>query len=214
MPIKVAITDDHPLAINGLKNMLQDSGHIRVTDTYLGGQALLEGLQQQQPDILLLDIQLPDIPGDELVPIIRKNWPAVRILVVTSMDAPIQIRTMLKKGCKGYLLKSTDMKTLIQAIEDIYNGNEEFIEPSLREQMLQNFFRFRRSGQKVPSLTRREQDILQLITNGLTNQEIATQLYISLRTVEKHRFSLMQKLDAKNTAVLVKNAIALGLIRQ
>lgn len=211
MPITVAIVDDHPLAITGLRNMLLDYDHIKVTHTYLDGSTLLEGLRQQQPDVLLMDIQLPDIPGEELAMMVHQTWPEVRILVITSQDATVQIKRMLRIGCKGYLLKNTDIDTLVGAIEEVYQGNE-FIEPSLKERMLRNLIHFRKPEQKAPTLTRRELEILQLIIAEHTNQEIADKLFLSLRTVEKHRFSLLQKLDARNTAGLVKTAIEMGLI--
>ncbi len=210
--ISVVIVDDHPLAITGLRNMLLDCEHIRIAGTYLTGAELLEGLKLQQPDVLLLDLQLRDTHGEELATIIRDTWPDVKILVITSLDAPIHIRKMLKRGCKGYLLKNTDIDTLIQAIEEVYKGNE-YIEPALKEQMVQNLLHFRKPGQKAPILTRREQEIVLLITEGLTSHEIAERLYLSLRTVEKYRFALMQKLDVNNTASLVKTAIEMGLIQ-
>lgn len=211
-PISVAIVDDHPLALTGLQNMLQDAGHIKVTGTYLTGAALMEGLKYEQPDVLLLDLLLKDINGEELAVMIRNTWPSVKILVITSLDANIHIRKMLKRGCKGYLLKNTDIDTLLLAIEEVHKGNE-FIEPALKDQMVQNLLNFRKPEQKAPLLTRREKEIVELITEGLTSHEIAERLYLSLRTVEKYRFAVMQKLDVKNTATLVKTAIEMGLIK-
>jgi DNA-binding NarL/FixJ family response regulator len=211
MPISVAIVDDHPLATTGLRNMLSVSEDIQVTDTYHNGTALLEGLHQRQPDVLLLDIQLPDIRGEELAARISREWPGVKMLAITSLDAPIHIKIMMRNGCKGYLLKNTDVDTLIMAIEEVQQGRE-FIEPALKEQMVQNILQFRKTDRKPPVLTRREREILELIVAECTNQDIAGKLSLSLRTVEKHRFSLLQKLDVKNTAGLVKTAIEFGYI--
>lgn len=211
MPITVAIVDDHPLATTGLRNMLAVSDRIVVTSTYHNGTSALEGLQESQPEILLLDIQLPDIKGEELAAHISRAWPEVKILAITSLDAPIHIKIMMRNGCKGYLLKNTDVDTLIHAIEEVHQGRE-FLEPALKEQMVQNILQFRRNDRKTPVLTRREKEILELIVTENTNQEIAGKLCLSLRTVEKHRFSLLQKLDAKNTAGLVKTAIEFGYI--
>ena len=212
MPIKVAITDDHPLAIAGLQNMLSSSGNIEVTHTYNNGEQLLKGLESEQPDILLLDVILPDIKGPELAAIIHSRYPKIKILAITSLDAPVHVKAMLRNGCNGYLLKNTAVHTHINAIDEVNNGKE-YIEPSIKEQMLQNMLHFRKQTNiKKPSLTRRETEILHLIIEEYTNQEIADKLFLSLRTIENHRFSLFQKLDVKNTVGLVKVAIQLGLI--
>ncbi len=211
MPIRVAIIDDHPLATTGLRNMLAGNNDILVTESYHNGQAAMEGLRQNQPDVLLLDILLPDIKGEELAAKIKNTWPDVRIIAITSLDAPIHIKLMMRNGCIGYLLKNTDVDTLIEAVKSVYH-NEEYIEPKLKERMIQNIIQFRRNDMKPPVLTRREIEILQLIVAEHTNQEIAQKLHLSTRTVEKHRFSLLQKLDVKNTAGLVKTAIEFGYI--
>lgn len=212
MPITVAIVDDHPLATTGLRNMLETSKHLQVIQCFHSGQAALDGLQEIQPDVLLLDIQLPDIKGDELAGRLTRQWPSMKIIAITSLDAPTYIKAMMRNGCKGYLLKNTDVDTLILAIETVMEGRE-FLEPSLKEQMVQNILQYRKTDRKAPTLTRRENEVLQLIVAENTNQEIAEKLFLSLRTVEKHRFSLLHKLNAKNTAGLVKTAIEFGYIK-
>src|SRR5690606_34837590 len=113
MSINIAIADDHPLAINGIKTMLLPFDHIKTEDTYHSGKALLEGLATRQPEVLLLDILLPDISGKELAPLICNSYPAIKIIALTSLDAPAVVRSMLKRGCLGYLLKDTDERTLV-----------------------------------------------------------------------------------------------------
>ncbi len=212
MSIKVAITDDHPLAINGIKNMLQSSNHIDVTDTYSSGESLLAGLKDRQPDVLLLDVLLPDHKGQDLAKIITKQYPSVKILAITSLDAPIHVKAMISLGCKGYILKNADQQSLILAIETVYNGGE-YIEPSLKEQLLQNALHFKRAtAGKAVNLTRREKDVLKLIVLEYTNQQIADELCLSLRTVETHRFNLQKKLDVKGPMGLAKAAMQMGLI--
>jgi DNA-binding NarL/FixJ family response regulator len=211
MPIRVAIIDDHPLAIAGLQNMLSSCEAITVSSTYSSGAALLKGFEQEQPDVLLLDVLLQDMKGQELAGIIRARYPIVRMLAITSLDAPIHVKSMMRNGCNGYLLKNTDVKNLICAITEVHEGKE-YIEPSLKEQMLQNMLHFKR-GNKTgnPTLSRREKEILQLIIEENTNQQIADKLFLSLRTIENHRFSLLQKMEVKNTVGLIKMAIQLGL---
>jgi DNA-binding NarL/FixJ family response regulator len=213
MSIKVVITDDHPLAIGGIENMLQACDHIRVTGSFTSGAELLRYLEKEAPDVILLDILMPDLSGQELAALIRQQYPSIRILALTSLDAPYYVKSMMRRGCSGYLLKNTDRQTLIHAIEAVHNG-EEFIEPALKELMLQNVMKGRRSHLTplVPTLTQREKEVLQLIVEECTSQEIADRLFISLRTVEGHRLNLLQKLDAKNTVGLVKAALQMGLI--
>jgi DNA-binding NarL/FixJ family response regulator len=212
MPITVAITDDHPLAISGLQNMLSHSDAVVVQSAYETGAALLEGLETELPDVLLLDIQLPDYKGHELAEIVNKKYPSIKILAITSLDAPIHVKSMMRHGCSGYILKNARLKALIHAIEQVYEGVN-YIEPVLKEQMMQNMLQFKKTtAGKLPNLTQREKEILKLIVEEYTNQEIADKLYLSLRTVENHRSSLLQKLDVKNSIGLVRAAIQLGLV--
>lgn len=210
--IKLAIADDHQVVLSGIQNMLKPFSHIILCGQYGSGSALLAGLELQQPDILLLDIQMPDKSGDDLARTILKKYPRIKILVLTVFDTPFYIRSMMQSGCQGYLLKNTDQRTLIEAIETLHNDGQ-YIEPALKEQLLQNMLRLKKQhAQAVPILTRREKDILQLIVGELTSQEIADKLFLSLRTVEKYRLNIMQKMRVKNTAGLVKAALELGLV--
>jgi len=211
MSIRIAITDDHPLVIIGLKQVFSAYGHIEVQATYNLGAALLEGLEREQPDVLLLDIQLPDMPGTELARIISKKYPSVRIIALTSMDNTFHAKTMLQHGCLGYLLKNSDPQVLLQAVEQVHRG-EQFIEPSIREELLQNLSRSKKQAAGInPQLTRREKEILKLVVAENTNQEIADKLFLSERTVKNHRLSLLHKLNVKNSVGLARIALELGL---
>ncbi|WP_118976218.1 response regulator [Taibaiella koreensis] len=207
--IRLTITDDHPMVISGIRNMLHYYRHIEVADTYTNGAALMEGLKTSQPDILLLDLQLPDISGNELIRLIVSQYPAISILVITSMESMFHIKDAMKAGSKGYLLKTAPRETLLEAIETIYQGGE-YLESSLKEQLLQEMLKTKHAP--ASPLTRREKEILQLIAKALTSAEIAATLSISTRTVENHRFSLMQKLNAKNTVGLIRVAQEKGFI--
>ena len=211
-PIRIVITDDHPLAVSGLTAMLQPFREIEICAAYHTGIALIDGLKKELPDVLLLDIMLPDIPGQELASKISKAYPSVGILALSSLDAPAIVASMMRKGCKGYLLKDTDQHTLRKAIHEVYNGNE-FIEPSLKEHLVKQLTGIKKSSNHVlPDISRREKEILELIVAECTTQEIADKLFISYRTVENHRYSLLQKLDVKNTAGLVRMALQLGIV--
>jgi len=205
--IKVAITDDHPIVIDGLRNVLQAHADIRITGTYRNGAELFKGLQQEVPDVLLLDLQLPDRTGNELAPVLLQQYPNLHILILSGMESSPYIKEMMRKGCKGYLLKSTtDQATLINAIRQVHTGGI-FLDANLKEQLLQEMLIIRRQGHKLaPKITQREKEVLHLIATECSNQEIADRLFISLRTVETHRYNLMQKLEVKNTAGLLRVA--------
>ncbi len=205
--IRIAIVDDHPMVLTGIQNMLRTYEHIEVTGIYSDGASLLDALEGEQPDVLLLDIQLPEMTGEQLAPVISTRYPSIKLLALTSLDTPFHIRSMFEKGCLGYLLKNTDHKTLVDAIETVYSG-EQYLEPSLKEELFHSLTK----PQKQVKLTRREKEILQLIGSELTTSQMATQLYLSPKTVENHRLSLMQKFGVKNTAGLIKAAINTGFL--
>jgi DNA-binding NarL/FixJ family response regulator len=211
--IKLAIVDDHPLVIQGVMMMLSTSPHIEVVAHYTTGTALLQDLKNRPIDILLLDVLLPDYQGHELCSLVSKTYTDIKIIALTSLDTPAIVKSMLHNGCKGFLLKGTDQATLIQAIEAAYN-NEEFIEPSLKENLLQSIIKPQATKNAIPyQLTQREQEVLDCIVTGETTQAIADKLFISARTVETHRITLLKKLSAKNTAELVSNAFRFGLVQ-
>ncbi|NSL88758.1 response regulator [Chitinophaga solisilvae] len=211
MQIRLAITDDHMLVINGLKAMLAPYSHIQVVYESNSAITLIDALPAAQPDVLLLDIQMPEIDGLELCKQVRKSHPRVKIIALTNFMESHYIKQMLRNGASGYLLKNTDQETLAAAIEKVHAG-EQFIDASIKQQLLQEMLTGQKStGYDIP-LTRREKEILKLIAEEHSNQQIAEMLFISLRTVETHRLNLTQKLAVKNTAGLVKEAIKRGII--
>jgi DNA-binding NarL/FixJ family response regulator len=211
MDIKVSIVDDHPLVINGLQNMFAHYPFITLSGTYNDGDALLEGLTKELPDVLLLDIQMPGKTGDELLPTLLKKYTGLKIIALTNFDSTLYANNMFKLGVKGYVLKSADEKVIVKAIETVYNGGS-FIEEGLKEKMAQLEEKIAKSVFSKFSLTPREIDVLKHIVNGETSQEIANKLFLSLRTVENYRLNIQLKLEVKNTAMLVKKALQMGLV--
>ncbi|MBL0357560.1 MAG: response regulator transcription factor [Chitinophagaceae bacterium] len=205
--ISLAITDDQVIILNGLQKILADVPNIQITGIYNNGDELLEGLIKQQPDVLLLDIQMPGKSGVELAAIITKTYRNIKIIALTNVDVIAQIKKILQQGVMGYLLKDASPEKIVKAIETVYAG-EQFIQEELKQQLLNSLS----ASNAKQIVTRREKEILQLIVDEFTNQEIADKLYLSLRTVENHRNNLLQKLDVKNTAGLVKVAIQEGLV--
>lgn len=205
--IKIAIADDHSLIRQGISFLLMNQKKFVVTGQYANGQDLLSGLEAELPHVLLLDINLPDTTGNELVRILSKKYPSLRIIALTGLDTSFHIRDMMRHGCSGYLLKSSDSAILLEAIDAVIQGNK-FVDPALREQVMNMVIQ----PEKSQELTKREQQILQLISEGVTNNIIAEKLCLSLRTIENHRFTLYQKFKVNNMASLVKVAMQLGLV--
>jgi DNA-binding NarL/FixJ family response regulator len=209
--IRLAIVDDHAVVLDGLKTMLNAFENLEVVHTSQNGHELLEHFQSDTPDVLLMDIQMPDINGIDLCKQITKLHPSVKVIAFTSFDDSNYVKQIFRSGAKGYLLKNSDKQTIVKAVETVMQ-DEEYMDDAIKKILLQESITGqRRSIFEVP-LTKREKEILKLIADGLSSQEIADNLFISLRTVETHRLNLNQKLDVKNTAGLVKEAIKRGLI--
>ncbi len=212
--INITLVDDHPMVVAGLVSLLKPYRHICIKETYSNGPDLLSGLKRTTPDVLLLDLFLPGQEAKNFLPEIKTPSPAMRILVWTSMDTPAMVNSMMRRGCNGYLLKGANAATLVDAIETVYNGDE-YLDQTLKEVLFHHVINYKN---QLPSpnapirLSQREKDILRLIAKEYTTREIADELFISFRTAENHRYNLIQKLDVKNTAGLVKIAIQMGLM--
>lgn len=205
--IRIAIADDHSLVINGLQKIFSTSTEVNIIGTYSNGDQLLAGLQLQQPDVLLLDIQMPGKNGIELAGMVHKQYPEVKIIALTNVEVIYQVRKMMKQGCMGYLLKDVDAETLYAAIQKVYNG-----ETVVHEKIKTGLTNSLMVSNQPQQITRREIEVLQLIAQELTTAQIAEKLFISFATVENHRNRMLQKLGVKNTAGLIKKGMEQGLI--
>lgn len=214
MQINVAITDDHRLVLEGLRNVLATDERINLCGMYANGKDLLEGLTARQPDVLLLDLQLPDYTGKALAIEVMKRYPAVRIIILSGLEESHYIEEMMQIGCAGYLFKShTDHDLLLKAVTTVFYG-ELFLEDNLRKHLLTDILKKKKKSERTASLlTLKEKEIMGHIMNGYSSQHIAQTLGISIRTVETHRLSLLQKLGAKNTAELVRVVMEQHLLR-
>lgn len=212
-PVTIAIADDHPLVLNGLKTVLQQFGdRFQLLWQAADGKEVLQNLEiYPLPDVLLLDIQMPEKDGMETCKIVHQKYPSIHIIALTNFEDVFYVKNMMKNGAQGYLLKTADIEVLLKAIETVSEG-EEFFDEAIKSKLIQDsLFGKRRTG-LTPLLTRREKEVLKLIIDEHTNPQIADKLFLSLRTVEKHRTSLLQKLGVKNTAGLVKEAITKGFV--
>lgn len=212
MNIKVAILDDHPLILQGLENILSATENISLTGSYQHGADLLAGLKTIVPDVLLLDIQMPGKSGDEWITDILQHSPEMNVIAFTNIDNLLYVYNMLKLGARGYLLKSAHPQYLMDSIKAVAGGDT-VIDNTLEEQYREYLHTIKRETYLNPKLTEREKEVLQLITDGQSSKQIAETLFIGIRTVEFYRLNLLLKLDANNTAVLVKKAVKLGLAK-
>ncbi len=205
MKTKVFIVDDHYMIIEGIRSLLQNEKSIECAGHATTAASCLAYLKQQQPDVILMDINLPDISGIELCKEVREKYPAVFIIGLSTFNQQSFIQKMMDNGASGYVLKNATQKELMEGIETVMQGKLYLCEEAASA-LRQN------KQSAVVLLTRREKEILNLIADGLTNNEIAAKLFISVTTVDTHRKNLLDKFDAKNIASLIKLAMQMGLI--
>ena len=199
MTTKVFITDDHYMIVEGIRSLLQYEKGIEWMGHAMNAASCLAFLQQQQPDVILMDINLPDKSGIDLCKEVKARYPAVRILGLSSFNQQSFIEKMMENGASGYVLKNATREELIEAIESVMEGHK-FLSNEAAATVKKN------EDSKIPVITRREKEVLLLIAEGLTNHEIAEKLFISTTTVDTHRKNLLSKFEVKNTATLIRLA--------
>ena len=209
--IQVAITDDHPSIIEGLKTMLEKDKNISVSCICSSGKETIKNLPGKDVDVLLLDINLPDISGIEVCKTIMQEKPKLGIIAFTSFKNTAYLKDILKAGGKGFMLKNSSYDEIFDAIVKVAAGIE-YIQPEMKELLIEESLSRTTNVSFIPKLTRREKEILTLILDEFTTNEIADKLFLSSKTVETHRLNLLQKLGAKNTAGLVKTALQFNLV--
>jgi len=211
MGIKISITDDHYVVLKGIESLLIDEKDIDVISVHENGQHTLDALEIAQPEILLLDINLPDINGIVLTKTITKLYPNVRIIALTNHEDVSFVKRILDHGAFGYLLKNVHKKELLQAINTVVKG-EKYLQESIKKKILNQSLGRQEDTAFQPKLTRRETEVLQSIYEELTTQEISEKLFISPKTVEAHRMNIMSKLGAKNSVGIIIIAIEKQLL--
>lgn len=209
--IKILIIDDHPLVTDGIRTMLQNEQHLQVVGAAKSAREAITFLQDQEADVILLDISLPDMDGLQLCELIRTKNKTTRIIGVTSANDAGIITQLLHRGGNGYLLKNMERDELIHAINRVLDGHI-YLSKEANEKVLQQFSSVGSALSQMPVLTRREKEILGLLNNGLTSTQIAEQLFLSALTVETHRKNLLQKFSVGNTPLLLKAAREYRLI--
>lgn len=211
MTTKIAITDDHVLVLNGIKAMLANTSEIDVVGTYDTAQQTLKQIDLDKPDILLLDINLPDIDGIELCKTLHKQYPGLKILALTNFEEISFVKRMLSNGASGYLLKNTQKTELIEALKTVLEGGQ-YLQDKIEKKLMNHALGRRNKETFIPKLTRREKEVLEAISEELTTQEISEKLFVSIKTIETHRMNLMSKLGARNSVGIIKRALDYGLL--
>ena len=204
--IKIIVVDDHPMVIEGMKAMLNQIRYVELCATASNAYEAMEKVKENQPDLVITDINMPEISGVELTSKLKKEFPNLKIIGMSTFNERSYIAQMIQNGADGFLVKSASKEEIETAISSVLDG----------KMYLSSDAGISNSEQKElknqPTLTRREKEILTLISEGFTNPQIAEKLFISLYTVETHRKNLLSKFNTNNTASLIKITATNGLI--
>ncbi len=207
---KIILVDDHQIVRDGIKALLKDEESVKILAEAQSGEEILDLLGKVSPDMLIMDISMPGASGIETAKQVSKSYPHVKLLFLSMFLNEDFILGAINAGAKGYLPKNTTKEELIQAINSIMQGKDYF-NKEVSDIIMQNYVKKAKEKDTAKDfkviLTSREIEILKLFADGLTNQEIAELLFISVRTVESHKTHIMQKLRLKSTVELIKYAI-------
>jgi len=205
--IRILLVDDHPVVLEGIRSCLSRQSHLEVVGEAINGRDAVAKAVQLLPDLVLMDINVPELNGLEATAQIRQMAPSVRVLALSAHEKPEYARQMAQAGASGYVLKEASPQELLTAIESAYRG-ETFFSPVIASGLLKSMVA---GGQTAAVLTPREREALTLMAEGRGSREIADLMKISIRTVEAHRLHMMDKLNIHTLAGLVRFAIDQGL---
>jgi DNA-binding NarL/FixJ family response regulator len=205
MAIKVFIVDDHYMVIEGIRSLLQNEKSIEWAGHAMNADSCMAYLNNQQPDIILMDISMPGKSGIDLCKEVKEKYPSIFIIGLSTFNQQSFIQKMIDNGASGYVLKNATQEELMEGISNVIRGKT-----YLSIEAAQSLHKS--TNGEMPVLTRREKEVLELIAAGLTNPEIAGKLFISVTTVDTHRKNLLAKFDVKNTALLIRMAVQMELI--
>ena len=205
MATKIFIVDDHYMIIEGIRSLLQNEVGLEWMGHAMNAASCLAFLEKQRPDVLFMDVNLPDQSGIDLCSLVKKAYPKIRIVGLSSFNQFSFIEKMLQNGATGYVLKNATKEELMEAIDTVLYGKT-YISAAVETTISIN------KNIKTPLITRREKEVLLLIAEGLTNGEIADTLFVSITTVDTHRKNLLAKFEVKNTAALIRMATKYQLI--
>ena len=212
--IRLLLADDHPVVRRGMRSCLEGIRHVEVVDEAVDGKEAINKVKELTPDIVLMDIDMPNMNGLEATRLIREEYPDTRVLILsvhTNKDYVLQI---IRSGAQGYVLKDTAPADLVRAIESVDNG-EPFFSPDISQIVLNQYLEEAGADASPDSvkLTTRERQVLSMIAEGQSNKEMANHLGVGVRTIETHRERVMTKLNIHSVAGLTKYAITNGIVK-
>lgn len=212
MPIKILITDDHQLVREGVRLMLNGHENIQIVGEAKNGQEAVDFVNEHEVDIVLMDLNMPEMNGIDACKSIKKLKPSTKVIILSMISETKMVQNLMKYGASGYLLKNSGQEEIIEAITEVHAGKNHFDNNIINMMLYPNQSTEVRDESIHPSLSRREKEILQLIIDEHTTAEIAAKLFISFGTVESHRRNMISKLGVRNTAGLVSAAYKFGLL--
>jgi DNA-binding NarL/FixJ family response regulator len=214
--ISVLLAEDHTIVRNGIKSLLDNEPDIQVMAEAANGKEAIRILEDSTGiKLMVTDLNMPGMSGNELITYIKANFPDLKIIILSMSDQERLVSEAFKAGADGYLLKNVSKDELIFAVRHVMSGGQ-YICAELGFRMftkLSNFEWSQTEAENVSNLTKREHEVLILIAEGLTNNEIANKLFTSRRTIEGHRQSLIEKTGVSNSAALIMHAVRKGIIR-
>jgi DNA-binding NarL/FixJ family response regulator len=215
--IGILLADDHAVVRQGLRALLEAEGDIAVVGEAENGRQAVAQAKKTLPDVVVMDVAMPGMNGLEATRQILRNVPSSKVLVLTSYGDEDYVNQLLEAGATGYLVKQTAAADLLKAIREVHHGNA-FFSPSIAKRLRQQESEALAGGQsqagKPSRLTSREAEVLQLVAEGFANKQIAAELSISIKTVEKHRQQAMNKLNIHDIAGLTRYAISKGWVER
>ena len=207
---KILIADDHAMFADGISSILNAEKNIEVIGQCLDGPSVLDFLGKSHADILLLDVNLPGMSGIDVCKEVVQKYSKTKVIAISMFNEESFVTEILNNGAKGYVLKNTGREELLKAIETVQSGKSYFSD-DVTETIMKGLMNQRKGSKEVkkdvPKISKREKEVLDLIVKEHTTQEIAKKLFISLKTVESHRSNLLAKMNARNTAGLVRIAM-------
>lgn len=212
--IKIVLVDDHRIIRDGIRSTLKDQKNFKIVGEAGNGKEAIDLVRTISPDVVIMDITMPEMNGIEAAEVISKKYPDSKVIMLSMHDNETYILKSVEAGAYGYLLKDVDKEEFVKAIKAVYNG-EKYYNTNISGMLVSGYLnRIKEIDTKVATasndeydLTKREKGILKMITDGKNNREIADGLGISIRTIETHRANIMKKLKVKNAVELVKIAI-------
>jgi DNA-binding NarL/FixJ family response regulator len=212
MPIKVILADDHQLFREGLANLLAESKEVEVIAQAVNGKDAIDKAKQFRPDVMIMDINMPEMDGVEATSQLLKEIPEMKIIGLSIHANKQYIQGMLEAGSSGYLFKNCSFDELIKAIQTVHCGKK-YLSEKITDILIQEYLNKKEIGTSITSeLTDRESEILKLIAEGISVSDISNQLFVSIKTINTHKQHILEKLNLKTTTDIIKFALKKGII--